>query len=282
MQELWNLWECINWNAGNAIVLRNDIVNRRLYCAVPLPTGTSPSGVATKTVQWLPDAPYNPAPTTPNVILMLNWQGLNSFEELVNAPEAHVTMFGKLAALDMKRKWTIWNIPTPYLGWVTRQNLNQIALFVCNGIESSKIYQFDDDQLSDDGAAINGDYCTYGFVNTAKAQEIPLLGMLEKRYQMMQVTSSGSGYMDCTLYPNTLAAKYPYTIPGLNGSFTLSSEEMNDFNRPLNLKGQRVFVEFSTDAVGSWMEIDRLLLSGVMDAWSSLAPTGGGNVGIIA
>jgi hypothetical protein len=96
MQELWNLWEQINWNAGQAIVLRNDIVSKRLYCAIPLPTGVNPAtGLPANkyTNVWLPNAPYNPTPTTPNVILMLNYQGLATFEEMVNSPEVHTTMF---------------------------------------------------------------------------------------------------------------------------------------------------------------------------------------------
>ena len=93
-QEIWNLWECINWNAGNAIVLRNDIVAKRMYIAVPLPTGTNPTtGVALPSTQWLPNAPYNPTPTTPNVIIMMNYQGLATFEEMISAPSVHTTMF---------------------------------------------------------------------------------------------------------------------------------------------------------------------------------------------
>jgi hypothetical protein len=93
-QEIWNLWECINWNAGNTIVLRNDIVAKRMYIAVPLPTGTNPTtGVALPSTQWLPNAPYNPTPTTPNVIIMMNYQGLATFEEMISAPSVHTTMF---------------------------------------------------------------------------------------------------------------------------------------------------------------------------------------------
>lgn len=95
MQELWNLWEQINWNAGNTIVLRNDIVNKRMYCAIPLPTGVNPATnlpANILTIQWLPNAPYNPTPTTPNVMLMLNYQGLATFEEMINSPQVHTTI----------------------------------------------------------------------------------------------------------------------------------------------------------------------------------------------
>jgi hypothetical protein len=92
-QELWNLWECINWDAGNTIVLRNDVVSKRLYCAIPLPTGTDPAtGKALPSAKWLPIAPYNPKPTSPNVMLMMNYQGLADIKEMMMSPEVHTTI----------------------------------------------------------------------------------------------------------------------------------------------------------------------------------------------
>ena len=94
-QELWNLWEQINWNAGNTIVLRNDVVSKRLYVAIPLPTGVNPAtGLPANkyTNVWLPNAPYNPAPVTPNVMLMLNYQGLADIKEMMMSPGVHTTI----------------------------------------------------------------------------------------------------------------------------------------------------------------------------------------------
>jgi len=267
MQELWNLWNSINWDAGHTIVLRNDMTNRRLLCAVPLPTPN----------QWLPFDPPNSAPTSPNVILMCNYQGLSTFEELVNSPEVHTTMFGTLAAVDMKRKWSIWRIPTPYMDFIMRQDGKSTPLFVCNGISSSKVYQFLDDQLSDDGVAINGLYTTYGFVNAAKAATLPIFGFHQKRYTVLQFTAEGAGNMQLSLYPNTLNAPYPWSIPG---GVTLVNPSYDDWMRPLNVRGNRVFISFSTNAVGSWFELHKILLSGKADSWAPINPTGGGNVGM--
>ena len=277
-EEIFQVWEAINWSAGNTIVLRNDIVNRRMLCAVPLPTGTSPAGVATTSVQWLPFAPYNPAPTTPNVILMLNYQALSSFEELVNSPEMHTTMFGTLAVQDMKRKWSIWNIATPYMAFIIRPNYNDQPLFVCNGIGSSKIYEFEDNQLSDDGVAIRSLYTTYGHVNAAKAVTMPIFGMHTKRYTVLQVNITGAGNAPVRLLPNDLNARYPYVIPG---GITLVDPANDDFYRNINAKGQRQFLEFSTNAVGSYFTLCKSLLSGKADPWSPLNPVGGGNAGIM-
>jgi hypothetical protein len=280
MQELWNLWETINWEAGNTIWLRNDIVNKRILCGVPLPTGTNPStGAATATTQWLPFSPYNPTPTSPNVILMLNYQAFATFDELISGPPVHSTMFGTLAAPDMRRKWSIWQIPSPYSDFITRQDGLDMPLFICNGIDSSKIYQLLDSQKSDDGVAIDSLYCTYGFVSSTKATTIPIFGMHRKLYSVFQTTMEGQGTASVTLYPDNLMAKYPITIPG---GIALSTPTNQDYFRPLNVTGNRVFVEIETDAVGSWFSLDRIMLTGRSAPWSSLNPTGGGSRGIIA
>jgi len=275
--EIFNLWNCINWDAAYSIVLRNDVANKRFYCAIPLPTGTSPEGVPTATVQWLPYAAYNPAPTTPNVILMCNYQGLDTAAELFAGPGIHVTMFGSLAAMDMKRKWTIWQIPTPYMALITQQNGVDQPLYICNGIASSKIYQLDTTQYSDDGVAINSLYTTYGHVNAVKAATQPIFGMHTKRYTVLQGTVEGAGVLGVRILPNVINPVYPYSVPvGIN----LVSPAMDDFFRPINVKAQRAFLEFSTNAVGSWFQLDKTLLTGKADAWSSLNPTGGMNNGI--
>jgi len=280
--EILQVWNAINWNAGHTICLRNDTENRRILCAVPLPTGTSPEGVPTATIQWLPYAPYNPAPLTPNVMLVLNYQAIGSFEELMHDISVHTTMYGSLAAPDMRRKWTIWTIPTPYMGAVLRANLVENTLMVCNGIASSKIYQFDINATSDDGSAIYGLYTTYSFVNAQKAVTMPILGMHNKRYTVLQFNAQGEGGMNVKMYPNDLNARYPLTVPlGLPYGISLSYPVNDDYVRPINIKGQRVFLEFSTYEVGAWFELCKVLITGKQDNWSPISPTGGGNAGIV-
>jgi len=278
-EEIFQVWEAINWDAGDTIVLRNDTVNRRLLCAIPLPTGTDPvTGVKTKSVKWLPNAPYNPAPTTPNLMLICNYQSLGTPEEFFNSPEMHTTMLGNLAVQDMKRKWTVWQIPSPYLGFVTRRNYNDIPLMICNGIHSSKIYELDPEVHNDDGAAIYSLYTTYGHVNAIKATTMPIFGMHTKRFTILQVAAEGNGAMLTRMLPNDLNCRYPYKIPiGIN----LDSPVNDDYFRSINCKGQRMFLEFSTNAVDSWFKVSKSLLTGKADPHSSLNPTGGGNAGII-
>jgi len=179
---------------------------------------------------------------------------------------------------DMKRKWTIWNIATPYMGFILRGNHTDYPLYICNGIDSSKIYQLNDDQLSDDGVAIHSLYTTYGFVNAAKAVTMPIFGLHVKRYTLLQFNAEGEGNMSVTMRPNDLNAKYPISVPG---GVNLVSPAMDDWFRSINAKGQRMFLEFSTSEVGSWFQLCKVLLTGKADPWSSLNPTGGGNAGIM-
>jgi hypothetical protein len=208
---------------------------------------------------------------------MCNYQALGNFEQLIESPELHVTMFGTLAVQDMKRKWTIWNIPTPYMGFVTRANLIDQPLFICNGIGSSKIYELVDSQFSDDGQPIYSLYTTYGHVNAAKAVTMPIFGMHTKRYTLLQANIEGAGNCTVRMLPNVLSPRYPYTVPG---GINLVSPAQDDFFRSINCKGQRIFLEFSMNAVGSWFHLNKTLLTGKQDPWSSLNPTGGGNQGV--
>ena len=189
----------------------------------------------------------------------------------------HATMFGTLAAPDMRRKWSVWNITTPYMGFVLQADYINAPLYICNGIDNSKIYVLDPEQLSDDGVAIYGLYTTYGHVNAAKAVTMPIFGMHTKRYTVLQANIQGAGTAKVRLIPNDLNARYPYTVPG---GMKLTFPAYDDVFKPINAKGQRVFLEFSTNAVGEWFELNKTLLTGKADPWSSLNPTGGGNLGI--
>lgn len=176
----------------------------------------------------------------------------------------------------MKRKWTIWQIPSPYMGAVTRQDGSE-PILICNGIASEKIYQQDPTMRSDDGVAISSQYCTYGFVNAAKAATVPIFGFHAKLYTTLQFTASGNGNAQIRILPNVINPLYPYTIPG---GVNLSDPAFDDYFRPLNIRGNRCFIEFSTNAVGSYFNLSKILLSGKAHPWSSLNATGGGSLGI--
>jgi len=218
-------------------------------------------------------------------MLMLNYQGLATFEEMISSAQVHTTMFGTLAAVDMKRKWALWNIATPDMEFIVRPDSETAPLYVCNGIGTSKIYKLSQDQLSDDGVAINSLYTTYGFVNAAKAATLPIFGFHAKRYTSLQVSATGvqvtkstATNMKIRILSNTLSPKFPYTVPI---GIPLVDPVQDDYFRPINVRGNRAFIELSTNAVGSAFNISKVLLSGKADPWATLNPTGGGNTGIV-
>jgi hypothetical protein len=101
--------------------------------------------------------------------------------------------------------------------------------------------------------------------------------MHTKEYSVLQGTVEGAGVLGVRILPNVINPRYPYSVPvGVN----LVSPAFDDFFRPINVKAQRAFLEFSTNAVGSWFHLDKTLLTGKAHPWSSLNPTGGMNNGI--
>lgn len=275
MQEIFQIWDAINWNAGKSIWVKNDVTGRRLFVGVPLPTPNF----------WLPDAPSNPAPTSPNVILMMNYQGCESGAAIKESMQIHTTMFGTLNAVDMRRKWSIWQIASPYANAVSKQgevevvngqvNLLDAEIRFGNGIASSKVYRLNPDFVpdslefdpaaipTDDGAAINSLYTTYGWVNQSKAAQMPLLGAFRKLWRYLTHQASGAGTMNLRLLPNTLLGPnddatgyYPWTLPG---GFVLTDPCTQVREAPLNFAATRTFIEFST---AGRMDISNVVMAG--------------------
>lgn len=252
-----SVWETINWAAAKTIWTRFSTDKRQLYVGVPMITPNF----------WLPKAPAS-TPTQPNVILMCNFTGCPTAGELAESVPVHTTMFGDLKALDMRRKWSIWQIQCPVAEFVTRQDGVSNPLFLCNGINSSKIYQLVDGaalggQNTDDGQPINWNYTTYGFTKAKQGQQQPGLGALRKVWYYFVATMEGVGQVARKFYSNTLGAlpQNIYTAPPA----TLSSPAQNDQECVLEIGGQRLFVEFSAIGTGGYAEVGPVMLDGEMD-----------------
>jgi hypothetical protein len=252
-----SIWETINWAAGQTIWVRNDFVNRRILIGIPM---SLPN-------RWLPNASAL-TPTSPNVILMCNYTGCPTGEELAASSEVHITMFGDLKALDMRRKWSIWQIPCPVAEFIARPDGFTDQLLLCNGINTSKIYQLmngaaSGGQNTDDGAAINWDYVTYGFVKAKQGQQQPGLGALRKVWYYFVATAEGVGQVARKFLSNSLGAlpQNTYTAPPM----TLTYPQQNDQECVLEIGGQRLFIEFYSVGSGGYAEVGPIMLDGEMD-----------------
>ena len=259
------LWELINWTYGHTIWLRNDLPHSRILVGVPMPTPN----------KWLPLAPTNANPTSPNVVLMWNYQNLNTFEEIVSGRGVHTTMFGTLAAVDMRLKASIWQITSPYAGFVLQPDGLTNALTICDGLGNEKIYQLSADQLSDDGVAINSFYTTFGFTDAAKSKENPLLGLHRKTFQGFQALVSGSGNAQFSFYPNYIVN--PKTLVFNPDTYTdtlkaLVDAPPDDYWTSINVTGNRVFVGVSSNAVGSAFHLSKMIMVGTIAPYAAVNP----------
>ena len=279
--EIIQVWDSILWKNAQTIWVRNDVIHRRLMIGVPMPTPNF----------WLPNAPKNANPSSPNVILMLNYQGIDSGDQLKSEPQMHTTMFGTLTAIDMRRKWSIWQIPSPYAnvcqfgGIFGRDAGSQIL--ICSGRENSQVYLLDDTATTDNGIFIDALYTTAGLVPAAKRAEIPAVGAFRALWDYMVVSLQGGGNVGVTLYPNYLFGPQTGTTPNLPpgysqwtlpGGFTPSTPgtgfgsalpAANDMEAPLNFTATRTFFEFREND-GFGFTLSNLVLHVKKSIWNAL------------
>ncbi len=267
MQEIYQVWDAINWQYGNTIWVKDDSVRRRLYIGVPLPTPNF----------WLPNAPSNPNPTSPNVILMCNYQGLDSGEALKMSPQMHTTMFGTLNAIDMRRKWSIWQIPSPFANFVAGENDQEF--YICNGKQNSKIYMLDDTNETDDGVPIDSLYTTAGLVELSKRAQTQGIGSGRMRWDYIVAALESAGNIGVTLYPNRLFGPGDptagYSAWQLPGGFSPGKPAYNDSGAPLNFAATRTFVEFREND-GHGFTLSNISLHAKADPWNRIGAGKGG------
>ena len=269
--EIIDVWNLINWTAAKTIWVRNDVVNRRLFIGVPMSTPNF----------YLPYAPVVRNPTSPNVILMLNYQGMDSGDQIKSEPQMHTTMFGTLTAIDMRRKWSIWQIPSPYAAICQFKNSftheTDQEIYICNGRGNSKIYQLDPTAQTDDGILIDSVYTTAGLVPAAKRAEVQGIGNFRLRWDYMVVDLNTLGTTNVTFYPNDLINPNDFlgsNPPGYNswllpGGLSPGSPAFNDTECPLNFAATRTFIEFRENDGFSWNMSD-LVLHVKKDVWNAL------------
>ena len=261
MQEIYQVWDSINWNYGYTIWVKVDITNRKIYVGVPMATPNF----------WLPNAPLNANPTSPNLILMCNYQGLDSGQELKSMPQMHTTMFGTLNAIDMRRKWSIWEIPSPYANFV--QTATDQEFYICNGIENFKIYKLDENAETDDGTYIDSLYTTAGLVELSKRQQTQGVGNYRIRWDYLVAALQSQGNIGVTLYPNRLLgpgnAPDGYNSWALPGGFSPGDPALNDSEASLNFAATLTFIEFREND-GHAMSLSNLVLHAKADVWNAL------------
>lgn len=263
MQEVQQVWDVVNWNAAASIWVDINLKARRLMVGLPLPAPNF----------WLPDAPMNSAPTSPNVVLMLNFQGLDSGEELRASPQMHTTMFGKLAALDMRRKWSLWygGVGSPYA--TTVQGVNGEQTRFGNGAGNSRVYFLDSTQnATDDGTAIDSCYTTSGLPLLGSRAEMPQLGPNRVQWEYLVMALLSGGLVNVRLLANRLFFPEPenyrnWTVPG---GFTPGLEPLDDTEAGLNFIASRTFFEFRQNDGNPGWTLSNVVLRAKKAVWNAM------------
>lgn len=206
-----------------------------------------------------------------NVWLMCNFQGLDSGEELRAEPQMHTTMFGALAAIDMRRKWNIWYSATN-AGTVARvQGLGGEETRFGNGIGNSKVYKLDPTMTTDDGNAIDSCYTTAGFPILSKRQDMQQLGPNRVRWTYFIGALQSGGTLNLRLLGNRLFFPEPngyvqWTVPG---GFAPTLTPISDSEATLNFPASRTFLEFRENDGFGWT-LSNVTLRGRKDVWNAM------------
>lgn len=259
-EEIQRLWNMINWIVGFTVWVQNDIINRRILFGVPLKAFQADGTVPV----WFPPGLFTDNnPQTPNAILELNYKQLNTAGALASDVLIHRSYSGKLIASDIVRKWSIWTIKAPCAAFVQRLDTTT-PLFLGNSDQNGKIFALIEGLLQDDGNPINQIYATAGFMPTEAAQGMQL-GITRFTFEYATMVIDGSGTVVTTVYPNTLDTPYSHALlPNL----TLPASTDGDTELPLNESGSRLFLIFSSNAVGSGFQLSRLIVMMTKDPWS--------------
>ena len=270
--EIQPIWDSINWKYGNTLWVTNDAAQRRICIGVPIATPN----------QYFPDFPTNANPTQPNVVLMLSYRELNSASALVQEGALRQTFIGTLKAYQLGRKWSAWNIQSPYSALCIRNDTTQKQLYG-NGLANSKIYQqlestFSDtgalleNNFADDGLPINWRYQTYGFIKSDEA-EAKQLGVNRYFNSSDTYLVIGTGTLQVKTFPDFptsprvwVSTPQPLACPPAYG----------DTELPINRSGFRFYKDFTpgTLAAGNWFQMSRVVVDIKKDPHT---PKRGGN-----
>jgi hypothetical protein len=243
-QEIQPLWDQINWSAGHTLWVRVDQRNQRILVGAPLGTATSP-----------------------NKILVLDYRGLASADEIASVAPVHFSTFtGKLFAVGKARKWSPWTIAANSCALVERSD-GTAQVFFGNGVPAGassgngKIYQLSDAQLSDDGAAIASYYTTY-FVPGLDMEQALQLGAHRKLFTYLTAYVEGAGTLDLTAYVESVGFSVTQQ------PWSLSNPATEDLELPINLLGERVAFRVGTSAPGAWFRLQKFVPVLRPDPWA--------------
>jgi hypothetical protein len=243
-QEIQPTWNQINWQYGHTLWVTVDTKERRIFVGVPLGTATSP-----------------------NKILMLDYRDLDDADLIASRPPINITYTGRKTATDKTRKWSPWTIAANACALIERTDGTAIVALgggtpgVGGGGATGKIYQLADTQLSDDGTAIPSYYTTHYFPERAVEQALNL-GAHRKLFSYLTLFVEGAGNLSLTSFTDSSNA------PQTQQPLPLSSPSVKDLELPINVLGERVAFQVSTNQAGAWFRLQKFTPLVRVDPWA--------------
>jgi hypothetical protein len=243
-QEIQPTWNQINWQYGHTLWVTVDTKERRIFVGVPMGTATSP-----------------------NKILMLDYRDLDSAEDIAGRPPVNITLTGRKTATDKTRKWSPWTIAANSCALLERADGTALVALggglpgVGGGGATGKVYQLNAAQLSDDGIAIPSYYTTHYFPERAVEQALNL-GAHRKLFSYLTLYVEGAGSLALTSYTNSAS------VPQAQQALPLSSPAVKDLELPINVLGERIAFQVSTNQSGAWFRLQKFTPSLRVDPWS--------------
>jgi hypothetical protein len=243
-QEVQPTWNQINWQYGHTLWVTVDTKERRIFVGVPLGSATSP-----------------------NKILMLDYRDLDSAEDISGRPPINITFTGRKTATDKTRKWSPWTIAANSCALIERTDGTAIVAMgggmpgVGGGGATGKIYQLNAAQLSDDGTAIPSYYTTHYFPERPVEQSLNL-GAHRKLFTYLTMYVEGAGNLSLTTFIDSSS------VPQAQQPLPLSSPSAKDLELPINVLGERVAFQVSTNQPGAWFRLQKFTPSLRVDPWA--------------
>ncbi len=243
-QEIQPTWNQINWQYGHTLWVTVDTKERRIFVGVPLGTATSP-----------------------NKILMLDYRDLDDADLIASRPPINITYTGRKTATDKTRKWSPWSIAANACALIERTDGTAIVAMgggtpgIGGGGATGKVYQLKDAQLSDDGTAIPSYYTTHYFPERAVEQALSL-GAHRKLFSYLTMFVEGAGNLSLTSFTDSASA------PQTQQPLPLSSPSLKDLELPINVLGERVAFQVSTNQPGAWFRLQKFTPSVRVDPWA--------------
>ena len=229
-------WASINWAAGSTIWVRIDRINKVILVGVPINGATSP-----------------------NAVFVLDYRWLDSAEDIASSPMVAYSAFtGKMLAHGRGRRWSIWSMAANAMCFAERTT-GTTQPFFGNSVGNGLLYEQLDCavQPSDNGVAIPWAYQTYAVPSHQEEQMLQLRSH-RKLAGYLKFRAVGAGLLNLaisTAQRSTLLRAY-----------ALSLNPAGDGERPLNLHGERFFINFSNSGLGSWAQIEKTILCVKKDA----------------